>query len=200
MKRYVLIMKGSPRVQGNSALLAEQLADGTKSVGAEAEQVYVHEMNIRPCQACNGCRENGGTCVISDDMQKLYPKITRADALVVVSPIYWYAVTAQTKLWIDRCYALVMNPEGDRMEGKDFGAILTYAQPDIESSGAINALGMLYDIFERGNLAGIVHGSAYYAGDIKKQPALMTQAYNLGRRLGMGMPPSTKDHIKEALQ
>jgi hypothetical protein len=58
------------------------------------------------------------------------------------------------------------------------------AQPDIESSGAVNALGMLTDIFERGNLVGIVHGSAYHAGDVKRQPALFDQAYDLGRRLG----------------
>jgi multimeric flavodoxin WrbA len=177
-------MKGSPRQQGNSALLADRLTVGAGEAGAEVESVYVHAMQIRPCRACNHCAQHDGRCVIQDDMQELYPKITRADALVIVSPIYWYAVSAQTKLWIDRCYALVMDPRGDRTEGKDFGAILTYAQPDIESSGAINALGMLADIFVRGNLAGIVHGSAYHAGDIKQQPALFDQAYALGRRLG----------------
>jgi multimeric flavodoxin WrbA len=184
MDRYVLIMKGSPRPQGNSALLADRLAQGAKEAGAEVESVYVHAMQIQPCRACGHCARHNGRCVIQDDMQDLYPKITRADALVIVSPIYWYTISAQTKLWIDRCYALVMDPEGDRTEGKDFAAILTYAQPDIESSGAINALGMLADIFERGILAGIVHGSAYHAGDIKQQPALFDRAYDLGRRLG----------------
>ena len=183
-QRCVLIMKGSPRPQGNSALLADRLAEGAREAGAEVESVYVHDMQIQPCQACNHCARHDGRCVVQDDMQALYPKITRADALVVVSPIYWYAVSAQTKLWIDRCYALVMDPRGDRTEGKDFGAILTYAQPDIESSGAVNALGMLTDIFERGNLVGIVHGSAYHAGDVKRQPALFDRAYDLGRRLG----------------
>jgi multimeric flavodoxin WrbA len=183
-QRYVLIMKGSPRPQGNSALLADRLADGAREAGAEVESVYVHDRQIRPCQACNHCARHDGRCVIRDDMQALYPKITRADALVIVSPIYWYAVSAQTKLWLDRCYALVMDPGGDRTAGKDFGAILTYAQPDVESSGAINVLGMLADIFERGILVGIVHGSAYRAGEIKQQPALFDQAYNLGRRLG----------------
>ncbi len=184
MKRYVLVMKGSPRRHGNSALLAGRLVEGARSVAAHVESITVNDMNIRPCQACNRCRETGGTCVVRDDMQLLYPKITRADALVIVSPIYWYSVTAQTKLWIDRCYALVMDPTGDRMAGKDFGAILTYAQPDIERSGAANALGMLNDIFERGHRVGIVHGSAYVAGDIEKRPDLMDQAYDLGRQLG----------------
>jgi multimeric flavodoxin WrbA len=197
MTRYVLIMKGSPRRHGNSALLADELARGVGDAGATAESAYVHGMEIHACRACNRCRETGGACVISDGMQPLYPKIARADALVVVSPIYWYALTAQTKLWIDRCYALVNNPEGDRTVGKDFGAILTYAQPDIESSGAINAIGMLYDLFDRGTLVGIVHGSVHAAGDVRARPDLLAQAYDLGCRLGSGEFYRRDPHVPE---
>ena len=46
--------------------------------------------------ACGGC-EKEGNCVIQDDMQLLYPKITEADRIIIASPIYFYGVTAQTK-------------------------------------------------------------------------------------------------------
>jgi multimeric flavodoxin WrbA len=178
-------MQGSPRRQGNGALLAERLAAGARDVGARVESFFVHGMEIRPCDGCDGCKETGGQCVVEDDMQILYPEIVAADAIVVVTPIYWYTLSAQTKLWIDRCYALVMDPQGDRMANKDYGIVLTYAQPDAFTSGAVNALRAFQDMFERGNIAGVVQGaSAYYAGAIEKYPQVLDQAYALGQRLG----------------
>jgi multimeric flavodoxin WrbA len=53
-------------------------------------------MDIRPCDGCEFCQETG-VCVVKDDMQKLYPLIQAADALVLASPIYWFTYNAQLK-------------------------------------------------------------------------------------------------------
>jgi NAD(P)H-dependent FMN reductase len=123
--KYVLILKGSPREKGNSSLLADQVAAGARAAGAEVESFHLHSMDIRPCDACDACQGTDADCIIEDDMQLLYPKLRSADAIVVASPIYWFTMSAQTKLCIDRWYAL-QDPQGNALAGKQIGIVLTY--------------------------------------------------------------------------
>jgi multimeric flavodoxin WrbA len=62
-------------------------------------------MNISPCINCGGCNETG-QCIIDDDMNKVYPAIREADRVILVSPIFFFGLTAQIKALIDRCQAL----------------------------------------------------------------------------------------------
>lgn len=99
-----LVILGSPRKEGNTEILAGQVVAGMKEAGAEVELIRLADYRISPCIACGGC-EKTGRCVVQDDMQELYPRIDSADRLVLVSPIYFYGVTAQLKAFIDRCQA-----------------------------------------------------------------------------------------------
>jgi multimeric flavodoxin WrbA len=101
----VLVILGSPRKGGNTEILASQVIAGMKDAGADVELIRLADYRISPCIACGGC-EKTGRCVVQDDMQDLYPRIDSADRLVLVSPIYFYGVTAQLKAFIDRCQAL----------------------------------------------------------------------------------------------
>ncbi len=101
----ILVILGSPRKNGNSETLVNELMAGAEKAGAACEVVRLAQLNIHPCIGCGGC-EKEGSCVIDDDMQGLYPKITGADRVIIVSPIYFYGVTAQAKAFIDRCQAL----------------------------------------------------------------------------------------------
>ncbi|HEY73224.1 MAG TPA: flavodoxin family protein, partial [Thermoflexia bacterium] len=83
MASKVIILKGSPRKNGNSAILAAQVAAGAEAVGAEVKSFYLHGMDIQPCDACDACQGVADLdCVIEDDMQILYPKLREADAVV----------------------------------------------------------------------------------------------------------------------
>ena len=150
MAKNVLILKGSPRREGNSAILAGQVAAGANEAGGQVETVYLHELDIQPCDACDMCQGAGIDCVIEDDMQTLYPKVRAADAVVYASPIYWFSVSAQLKLFIDRCYAMGEGEdesEGYGLAGKKIGVVLTYGGVDPYESGAINAIRMFQDLF-----------------------------------------------------
>ncbi len=106
-KRKVLVVLGSPRKNGNSSALAKRTAEGAGSAGAECETIRLHEMHIKPCNACDYClTKPGHSCILKDDMQKLYPKLVKADAIVMAGPVYWFTVSAQIKLFMDRWYAL----------------------------------------------------------------------------------------------
>lgn len=185
MTKQVLILKASPRERGNSAALADQVAQGARSCGAQVESISLHILDIRPCDACDLCRENGGDCVIEDDMQSLYPKLRQADAIVIATPVYWFTLSAQAKLFIDRWYAL-LGEKPHPLHGKQFALLLTYGDEDLDTSGGIHALETFKHMvrYLRGELVGYVHGSASDPGDIQKQPALMEEAYNLGKMLG----------------
>ena len=130
--KKILLVMGSPRKEGNSATLAKQVAAGAQATGAKIETFYLHTMNIQPCTACDACREERDKdCVIDGDMETLYPKLRQADALVIASPIYVFAVCAQTKLFMDRWYALGgPGEEYAAFAGKRIGIVLTYADAD----------------------------------------------------------------------
>jgi multimeric flavodoxin WrbA len=185
-ERRILILKGSPRKKGNSAVLADQVAAGAREAGATVESFDLHGMDIRPCDSCDFC-QGSGECVINDDMQLLYPRLREADAIVIASPIYWFTVSAQTKLCIDRWYALE-GAGGGALAGKEIGIVLTYGDSDPFTSGAINAIRTLQDIFryERAEIAGMVYGSASQPGEIQAQPELLERARALGERLAKG--------------
>ena len=101
----ILLINGSPRQHGNTDILLDKVAEGVRLAGREAETIRLADLAIHPCIGCGHC-EAEGVCVIDDDMTTLYDQLTRADRVVIGTPVYFYGVTAQTKAFIDRCQAL----------------------------------------------------------------------------------------------
>lgn len=99
-----LIVLGSPRRGGNSETLARQVGMQIQNSGGAVDYVQLNRLSITPCQGCGSC-ESTGICVIKDDMSDLYTRVDVADTLILVSPVYFYNVTAQCKLFIDRFQA-----------------------------------------------------------------------------------------------
>jgi multimeric flavodoxin WrbA len=184
MQTKILILKGSPRINGNSAVLADRVAAGAREAGAHVESFVLHDMDIRPCDACDTCRETGGLCVIKDEMETLYPLLRESDAILLASPIYWFTISAQLKTCIDRWYAMV-TPDGHELSGKKIGIVLTYGDDDLYTSGAINAIYTFQSVFRyiEAEIAGMVYGTANDIGDAAMQPELMDKAYQLGLEL-----------------
>jgi multimeric flavodoxin WrbA len=183
--RKILVILGSPRPKGNSVLLAESAVRGASELGASCETVTLQGMRIAPCRACDSCRKPlGSGCAIRDDMQSLYPRLEAAEALLFASPIYWFAVCAQTKLFLDRCYAL-HTKDGHALAGKRFGVILTYGDSDAFASGGMNAVRMFQDAcrYLQAPLVGVVHGTASEAGEVAANQLLLDQALELGKAL-----------------
>lgn len=111
-----LIIAGSPR----EGMFSDRIADISKDI-TQGKLVHLRKTRINPCHACDYCKDiNKGECIQKDDMQPLYKDIIDADTIVIVSPIYWWQVTAQTKLFIDRLYAL----DYSLLEGKRFVVVL----------------------------------------------------------------------------
>lgn len=99
----VLGVVGSPRRGGNTDFLVEAVLTGAEKAGARTEKIILNELEIKPCQACNRCRETG-SCVHQDDMSKLLEKMQRSQVWILGTPIYWWGPTAQFKAFLDRWY------------------------------------------------------------------------------------------------
>lgn len=103
----ILVIDSSPHPKGNSVRLCDHFVADLAPCH-HVDRFNAATLNIKPCTACNACRKNPNTCVIQDDMAGLYPLVRAADLIVLTSPVYWWGVSAQLKLFIDRIYALDM--------------------------------------------------------------------------------------------
>ncbi len=183
--RKVLVLLSSPRKKGNSAILAKQITTGAKSAGAKVETIFLHGMKIAPCQSCYTCQKpDSKGCAIDDDMQSIYPKLIEADSWVIASPVFWFTMSAQAKLFMDRCFALPAY-EKNPFAGKRIAIAMSYGDTDPFTSGCVNALRTFQDAFRYvgAKIVGVVYGSAMEAGEIKSNSALMQMAEELGKRL-----------------
>ena len=183
--KQVLVILGSPRRKGNSSTLAARISHGAKSAGAKVDTLFLQELKISPCRGCDTCQKhNSRGCAVKDDMQEIYPKLIRADAWVIASPVYWFTMSAQTKIFMDRCYALPAYTKSP-FAGKRIAIAMSYGDADPVRSGCVNALRTFQDAYRytRSKIVGMVYGSAMKAGEITDNEVLMQEAEELGRLL-----------------
>ena len=185
--KSVLVLLGSPRKKGNSTTMARQITKGAESMGAQVETLYLNGMHISPCQGCYYCQqEERPGCAVNDDMQTVYPKLLESDAWVIASPVYWFSMTAQTKIFMDRCFAMFRDTaEQSPFFNKRIAIAMSYGDSDAFNSGCVNALRSFQDAYNYvgARIVGMVYGSAEKPGEIMSNQGLMQQAEELGRKL-----------------
>lgn len=98
----IVVLTGSPHRRGTSALLADEFIAGASAKGHAIVRFDAAFEKVGPCLACYHCSEHHGECVQQDAMQKILPEILSADMIVLVTPLYYFNMTAQLKAVIDR--------------------------------------------------------------------------------------------------
>ncbi|MGL5260480.1 MAG: flavodoxin family protein [Lachnospiraceae bacterium] len=99
----VLIINGSPRMNGNTSVATAQMKEIFQEEGIEVEEVQIGNQAIRGCIACGFCAENK-KCVFDDVVNKLAPKFEEADGVVVATPVYYASANATTVACLDRLF------------------------------------------------------------------------------------------------
>ncbi len=186
MASKIVAFCSSPRKNSNSEILCDQILAGASEAGAEIEKIKLHGMSIKTCTGCGACSKSvEEPCIFDDDMTALIEKIRTADGIVFASPIYFFTVNAQMKLFMDRWVALFGGGQYDAIAGKKAAVALTYGAEDVLESGATCA----YDMYQQAmgflgvELVGCAHGSCYEAGAIKQNVKAMEAARKLGQKL-----------------
>jgi multimeric flavodoxin WrbA len=183
----ILGINGSPRIGGNTDILLDRALDGARSLGAKAEKVILNKLKFSPCQECENIKDDG-SCIIEDDMQRLYKKIEEADGVIIASPVFFGSVSAQTKTMVDRFQCAwraknIFNKEV--FKNTKAGAFISVEASDrkdfFENSklivknlfATINAL-YKYELFCSG---------LERKGDVFKRPDCLERAYKLGQKI-----------------
>ena len=99
----VLLINGSPKLKGNTALALENMAQVFAEQGIEAEIIQVGNQPVRGCIACNGCGKTG-KCVFDDVVNEVGAKLESADGIVVGSPVYYASANATLIAFLDRLF------------------------------------------------------------------------------------------------
>lgn len=175
----ILVITGSPHKNGTTALLAEKFILGAEEAGHSIYRFDAAFKNIHACVACETCHRTETGCAFKDDMEELNPKLLEADAIVFLSPIYYYALNAQIKTAIDRFYANDAALHGS----KKAALIVTMADDTMESAeGAIASFKGMTNYLEW-EIAGIIVGVSCGDVDSLSKTAYPEQAYELGKNL-----------------
>jgi multimeric flavodoxin WrbA len=190
----VLGIYGSPRKGGNTELLLKELLRGSQNAGAEIEEVFLRDLKVSPCLEIYACKKNG-QCPIPDDMQSLYPKLVETDALVLASPIFFYAVSAHAKAFIDRCQAmwarkyLLKQPISP---GKPHRRGVFLSVGGSKGSKVFDwpllTMKYFFDSLDMTFYRSLLFQNIDAKGDILEHPTAMAEAYALGEELAMTGP------------
>lgn len=171
----VLAICGSPRMKGNCDVLCDQFLKGAQRSNHEVEKIRLSDYHIQPCLACYGCKKTK-KCVVKDDMDIILTKMIDADVIVLATPVYFYSMSAQMKMMIDRCLPRYME-----IKNKQFYFIVTAADPINDAAkttieGLRGFLRCLPNAIEKDIIYGM---GAWDKGDIFTLPAI-DKAYELG--------------------
>jgi multimeric flavodoxin WrbA len=98
---------GSPRKNGNTEILLDVALEEARKNGALVSKISLRNKSVAPCNGCLKCVKTG-TCVIKDDMGEIYKKMLESDGIVWASPVYFWSMSGQTKIVMDRTYALTV--------------------------------------------------------------------------------------------
>ena len=99
----VLILNGSPRLNGNTAIALNEMVKVFEAEGVEPEVIQMGNKDIRGCVACGSCFSKG-KCVFDDIVNELAPKFEAADGLVIASPVYYASANATLIACLDRLF------------------------------------------------------------------------------------------------
>lgn len=180
----VVAFNGSPRREGNTAILLRAVLAEVAARGGETELVQVGGRRIAGCRACLKCWKNlDGRCAVKNDpINGWIAKAVAADGIVLGSPTYFSDVSAEMKAFIDRV-GYVSKANGYLLRGRVGAAVASVAR-----TGAVHALDTMHHLFLNAQM--YVVGAGYMnsvtgrnPGDVEEDAVGMQNMRDLGRNL-----------------
>jgi len=195
----ILAIYGSPRRNGNTARLLKQAVAGAADAGASVDEVVLRDLKMTPCLEIYQCHQTG-RCAIKDDFHPVVERMMRADALMLASPIFFYTVSAHTKILMDRCQSLwvkkywIDNPSGQAPPQKRPGLFISAgATPGKKLfEGVLLTVRYFFDAIDVALSQSLLYRDLDLEGDVLRHPQYLAEAYLAGQNLARGlMPPGT---------
>ena len=180
----VIALNGSPRADGNTAILLNHVLEPIKAKGIETEVVQFGGKEIHGCRACGACKRNKDSrCAFDDDqVNALIAKMVEADGILLGSPTYFSDLTPEMKALIDRAGS-VLRASGDLLRHKVGAAVIA-----VRRAGGIHAFDSINHFFLISQM--FVPGSRYWnvgigrdKGDVLKDEEGLRTMQALGENM-----------------
>jgi multimeric flavodoxin WrbA len=197
---YALAINGSPRKGGNTELLLKEALGELQNAGWDVELEKVGGTTIHGCIACEKCFENkDNACVVKkDNFNAIFAKMLKADAIILGSPTYFAAVSADLKALIERA-GYVAYANGHAFAGKIGAAVVA-----VRRGGATHAYDTINHMFQMSRM--IIPCSTYWnmgfglaKGDVLEDEEGLANMRHLGRSidwLGRAIAPHMNTYPK----
>jgi multimeric flavodoxin WrbA len=187
----VLVLKASPRRDGNSALLADAAAAGAQKAGHEVKVRHLDDVVEGMLRDCRSCRRTDGSCGIDDGYERfLLDDLVPADALVLATPLYWYGMNARLKSAVDRLFCFMSDGYPGSatvlagLPGKRVAVLIACEESYRGATLGLQAQFQELTRYLRQDLVGVVVGIGNSRGDVRLDPGNpLVAADELGRRL-----------------
>ena len=181
---------GSPRRKGNTSTLLNHAIAGARDAGAEVTEIVLRDLKMSPCLEIYGCKKVG-RCVINDDYGVIEGLLQRIDGLMLASPIFFYTVSAHTKILMDRCNSLWVKKYW--IEKQPFGQ-KSYPRKGLFISvgstkgkrlfdGALLSVNYFMDALDMELWKSLLFRGIESEGQIVESPASLEAAYEAGKSL-----------------
>lgn len=179
MNKKIVVICSSPRKGGNSEILADMFIKGALEAGHLVEKVRLADYQIGYCKACYYCREHLACCQ-KDDVNPLMEKLLAADVVVFATPVYFFEMSGQLKVFLDRTMPVYFS----EYHFHDVYLLATSLEEAKTSmDGAIKGVQGWIDCFEGSRLAGIVYGTGAGLPGTVKETEAVREAYELGSKI-----------------
>lgn len=175
----IVVLEGSPNKKGSSNLLADAFIRGAKEAGHAVEIIDAAHADLHLCTGCVHCGYEG-PCVQKDDMELFRKQILRADMLVFVTPLYYYGMSAQLKILVDRFCAINSSIHRKNMKSALIAAAWNADDWTFEALEChYKTLVRYLNLDDRGMVLGYGCGTV----SMTKQSQYPDKAYQLGKKL-----------------
>ncbi len=175
----IVVLEGSPNKKGSSNLLADAFIRGAKEAGHTVEIIDAAHANLHPCTGCVHCGYEG-PCIQKDDMELFRKQILRADMLVFATPLYYYGMSAQLKILVDRFCAINSSIHRKNMKSALIAAAWNADDWTFEALEChYKTLVRYLNLDDRGMVLGYGCGTV----SMTKQSQYPDKAYQLGKKL-----------------
>ena len=175
----ILLITGSPHKKGTTAVLGAEFIRGAHQSGHDVIRFDAAQKDVHPCIACEKCHSAVSSCIFRDDFDQLREEIIGADAVVFLSPIYYYGMTAQIKTVIDRFYGI----DGEIHKNKRTALMLAFADTTMESAqGAVASFYGMADYLEW-EIVDVIAATRSQTPEDILNTDFPKKAYELGRKI-----------------
>ena len=175
-------------------MLLKKAVDGAQDAGARVAEIVLRDLKISPCLEIYGCNK-AGECMLKDDFQSARDQILASQGLILASPVFFYTVSAHTKILMDRFQSLWVKKywiEQARRDQQQFhrkGLVISAGATQGKKlfDGILLSLKYFFEVIDMELWKALLYRGLDYEDDVLKHPQYLEEAYQAGKEFAQAL-------------